>query len=286
MSGKRRQLLLTGGRAGHSVLATARSPAKADATLASVRAQCPDASIEVDTVELTSWSSIRAFAQRTVERVGAGGRQIDVLHHNAGILLASERRSMTSDGVEATLAVNAVAPLLLTRMFKDALARPARVTVAASGLHRPGQRGDEVDFRFDDPHLETRYTRDRAYKNSKLALQWVVSALDRRLAPEGIRVDAICPGFVPETAAQHFSGARRLFLGRVLKHAPFATTLETSARNMAAHLTDPKHDGDGGRFFNQWEVAEASADARDPDQAERFYAMACEWAGLTVDPAP
>ena len=70
-----------------------------------------------------------------------------------------------------------------------------------SRLHLPGSRGGPVDFDFDDPQLERGYHPDRAYKNSKLAALWFTYELQRRLGQPPITANAVCPGFVPATAA-------------------------------------------------------------------------------------
>ena len=80
------------------------------------------------------------------------------------------------------------------------------------------------DFAFDDPNLEHGYSPDRAYKNSKLAAIWVSNELNRRL-PATVTADAICPGFVPTTAAAYTSGWQRFLLRRILPRLSFTTTI-------------------------------------------------------------
>ena len=124
------------------------------------------------------------------------------------VMQTSPTRRLSGDGFEETLAVNVLAPFLLTGLLLPALERApsARVVTVSSRLRLPGSRGEPVDFDFEDPQLEHGYDPDRAYKNSKLAALWFTYELQRRLAPRPITSNAVCPGFVPATAAASTRG--------------------------------------------------------------------------------
>lgn len=262
--------------AGHRVVATARTRDEADATAHTLRAAVRGAEVEGRAVELASQASIRALAAG----IHDDGLKLDVLVHNAGILLPPPRQQRNPDGVETVLFVNAVAPWLLTRLLVGAIRRPGRVIALGSSLHRPGMRGPAVDFRFDDPHMDAHYHPQRAYKNSKLALLWVMRQLDHRLRDDEIRSDVISPGFVPTTAAKGFTGIRRLLLGTVLPLMPLATSLEDSSSNLARLIGGDALDGGGGRYFHRWTAVPPSDDALDDDQARRFWELAERWVPL------
>lgn len=82
--------------------------------------------------------------------------------------------------------VNVLSPLALTHALWSRLAAQAKEIFAASELHRPGSRGAELDFQIEDPDLQNGYQHERAYRNSKLTLLWVMKELDRR-APRSKR---------------------------------------------------------------------------------------------------
>ena len=274
-------------RQGHRLLLTARTAAKAQAAVAAVAAVAAESGApppEGLVVEMTSFASIRRLGAELRARAEADATlRLDLLHHNAGMLLPPEQRTLSEDGVELTLQVNTLAPLLLSHELTPLMASPARITATGSTLHLPGSRGAPVDFRFDDPMLNARYVGERAYKNSKLALLWIMTELDRRAAARGLRCDVISPGFVPTTAAENVRGLSRFFLRHVLSHMPFATSVDDSASNMARLLGTDALDPGGGRYFVRWVEASASPDARDPEKARRFWTMACEWTGLSED---
>ena len=236
---------------GDQVIFTSRDPDRGTASLQQLKAEHPTAKIRMEVCDLASPTSIRSCALRLLVE----GRPIDGLINNAGVLRPAAQRETTPDGIEVALATNALGPLLLTTALEPALvaAPAARVLILTSRLHLPGSRGDAVDFDFDDPNLEHGYSPDRAYKNSKLAAIWVAKELDRRL-PDSVTCDAICPGFVPSTAAQYTSGWQRFLLRRVLPHFRFTTSVEQAAEDVVWALDAPELAGAGGRYFSDRHV--------------------------------
>ena len=90
-----------------------------------------------------------------------------------------------------------------------AAAPSARVLTLTSRLHQPGSRGDPVDFAFDDPNFKHGYSPDRAYKNSETRRDLGEQRTQPPIAGT-VTADAICPGFVPTTAAACTSGLATL----------------------------------------------------------------------------
>jgi NAD(P)-dependent dehydrogenase (short-subunit alcohol dehydrogenase family) len=227
----------------------------------------------MDVCDLASPASIRACTQRLLD----AGRPIDRLINNAGVLRPLEHRETTPEGIEVALATSVLGPLLLTTAIERVLAAApaARVLVVTSRLHQPGSRGHPVSFDFDDPSLEHGYSPDRAYKNSKLAAIWVAKELDWRL-PESVTCDAVCPGFVPSTAAQCATGSQRFLLRHVLPRLRLTTSVEEAAANIVWALDTLELAGAGGRYLVDRQVAERSPDASDETKAVRFWTLAAE----------
>ena len=156
---------------GHELILHARSPARAaDLSL--------DARVVVG--DLAKADEVRSIAAQ----VGALGR-MDVVIHNAGIYEAPSR-APTPEGHARTLAVNVLAPYLLTAWIP----RPERLIYLSSGLHRSGSSSlDDIDWR------ERRWSAGRAYNDSKLLLTALTLAIARRW-PE-THSHAVDPGWVP-----------------------------------------------------------------------------------------
>ena len=270
--------------AGHEVVLVARTQAAASSAASQIRAAAPNAIVKPAAVDLSSVGAIRDFAEARLEI----GQPIDVLVHIAGVMQTSKTRRLTVDGYEETLAVNALAPFLLTGLLMPLLERSAsaRVVTVSSRLHLPGSRGAPVDFDVADPHLEHGYHPDRAYKNSKLAVLWFTYELQRRLPPRAITANAVCPGFVPATAAASTHGLMRPVMKHLMPHMPFATSVEAASDSFMFMATDASLGGVGGRFYGEMRPIESSADSHDLARARRFWELAGRLTGLDGLPAP
>jgi retinol dehydrogenase 12 len=153
------------------------------------------------------------------------------------------------------------------------MAPTSRVLILTSRLHQPGSRGMPVGFDFDDPNLEHGYDQDRAYKNSKLAAIWAARELNRRLPPS-VTCNAICPGFVPGSAASYASGWQRPLLRYVLPRFSFTRTVDEAAADVIWALDADELSGVGGQYLIDRSIASSSAEAADPALARRFWHLA------------
>ena len=136
--------------------------------------------------DLSSLTSIRSAATEISER----WPRIQLLVNNAGV--QHVRRKLSADGIEATLAINHLAPFLLTHLLLPALRAgvPARVVTVSSSLARWGR----IDL--DDLQSARRYNGTRAYLQSKLANVMFTWSLANRLAGTGVTALCVYPGLV------------------------------------------------------------------------------------------
>lgn len=171
---------------GATVCLISRSPTDGATAAEEIRRQTGNPNVKVYQADLASQTQIRTVATTLCTDHPA----IDVLINNAG--LARRRRYVTSDGIEMVLAVNHLAPFLLTHLLLDALkaAAPSRVINVASEAHQ-GTR-----LEFDDLQNENGYFGLRTYAQSKLANVYFTYELDRRLKGTGVVVNCMHPGFV------------------------------------------------------------------------------------------
>lgn len=258
---------------GHRVMATARSESALAAMRDNIMRAAPQAELNTAALDMASFRSIRGFAESAVAQAAS----FHVILHNAGVIFAAPQRQLTEDGIEETLAVHAVGPLLLSQLLLPRLARPSRLLFTGSELHRPGRRmGPEVDFRFGDENMTAHYHPGRAYKNSKLAQIWVAREWQHRYGADGIGADVICPGFVPVTAGERSTGFQRFVLKRIMPLMPFATSLEHGAQILVQWCERPL-DGPG-HYFSGKAITEPSGDARNAALAAQFH----QWAERAI----
>ncbi|HEY4220761.1 MAG TPA: SDR family NAD(P)-dependent oxidoreductase, partial [Myxococcota bacterium] len=207
---------------GYHVVIAARSSKNGDEAVAKIKAADASASVEAMALDVSSLASVRAFVAAFLAR----GLRLDVLVNNAGIMTAAdEPMHKTVDGLEATFATNHVGSALLSLLLLEKLraSTPARIVNIASRAHMgfPGM-GGPAQFDFDNVDGAKGFAGVEAYKNSKLAMLWFNYELARRLPDKSVTVNAVCPGFVPETAGEHAKGFQRFLFKHVLTHVPGA----------------------------------------------------------------
>jgi NAD(P)-dependent dehydrogenase (short-subunit alcohol dehydrogenase family) len=171
---------------GARVALVCRDAARGEAARLDIAGACPGAALDLFVADLS--------ARSEVVRLGAEMRarlpRLDVLVNNAGAVKA--RREETVDGIEWTLAVNHLAPFLLTSLLTPLLeaSTGARVVNISSDTHRG------VTLDLEDLESRNGYDAFLAYRRTKLANVLFTFALARRLAGDGIGVFAVAPGMV------------------------------------------------------------------------------------------
>ncbi|MEP7243640.1 MAG: SDR family NAD(P)-dependent oxidoreductase [Gammaproteobacteria bacterium] len=160
---------------GHEVVLHARSSARASAL-----ADLAPRSAGVVTGDLSSAVETRAIADQ-VNKIG----RMDAVIHNAGIYL-ERNRGTTPEGHAKTLAVNTLAPYMLTALIE----RPGRLIYLSSGMHRGGSGSlRDIDW------AERRWEPSLAYSESKLYVAALALAVARHW-PD-VQSNAVDPGWVP-----------------------------------------------------------------------------------------
>lgn len=173
-------------RRGHHVVAVTRSDARAAGVVAEARAAAGRGGrITSVPADLADLGAVRAAAGR----IAALG-PVHAVVNNAAILAVARRRpSRTADGIEEVLAVNHVAPVVLTTALLPALVSNGRVIGAGSqGLAVvPWLRLD-----VDDLDSARRWSPVRAYYRSKLAqLAFVAELGARGVAAAAVRIPSV-----------------------------------------------------------------------------------------------
>ena len=143
--------------------------------------------IQVRQVDLSIMSSVMAVADGLL----ADGKPIALLMNNAGTMCTHFQQ--TPDGLEYTVAVNYVAPYLLSRKLLPLMQAGSRVVCMVSCTYAIGH------LDFPDFFLRGRrgdFWRIPIYSNTKLALTLFTIDLASRVKHKGIVVNAADPGIV------------------------------------------------------------------------------------------
>jgi retinol dehydrogenase 12 len=226
----------------------ARNPRKAAATVARIEAATPGAPVDVFIGDLALMSNVHALAAEMLERY----ERIDVLVNNAGIQLQEQRA--TSEGLPEMVAVNYLAPWLLTRLLRDRLvaSAPARVVVTASEAHRIGWTIDPNTI-FTDTAPFGRGGVLQAYGKSKLLDVLFTLELAEQLEGTGVTVNCCCPGLVATGLAGTDNAADRV--ATALSRTPLVRRPEQGARVLVRLATDPAFATRTGQFISSTPLA-------------------------------
>jgi NAD(P)-dependent dehydrogenase (short-subunit alcohol dehydrogenase family) len=161
--------------AGHEVLLHARTRERATA----LEGLAPQAA-GIVIGDLSSASETRDLAGQVNEH----GRMEAVIH-NAGVYL-SPQRITTQDGHSRTLAVNVLAPYILTALIE----RPHRLIYISSGMHL-GATADLKDIDW----TKRAWNAGAAYSESKLHVSALSAAVARHWP--AVLSNSVDPGWVP-----------------------------------------------------------------------------------------
>jgi NAD(P)-dependent dehydrogenase (short-subunit alcohol dehydrogenase family) len=252
---------------GATVALVGRDAGRTQQAIESVRAATSGAHVESYVADLSSQEQVRGLAQEFRSRHD----RLDVLINDAGALFPT--RIVSVDGIEMTLALNHLAPFLLTNLLLDTLkaSAPSRVVTVASGAHL-GAR-----INFDDIQLTRGYRPLRAYGQSKLMNVLFTNELARRLAGSGVSANALHPGFV---ASNFGKSGSALWAAALTVTRPFMISAEQGARTVIYLATSPDVEDATGGYYANSKLARSSDIARDEATARRLWEVSERLTGL------
>jgi len=225
-------------RRGARVAVHGRSREKCERTVAEIKTESGSDRVEAFVADLNSQEQVRALAATLLERYP----KIHVLLNNAGLLNASF--SETVDGIETTLAVNHLAPFLLTNLLLDRLkeSQPARIVNVSSEAHRFGKLDlGDLEFR------RRNYRGLRVYGVSKLLNVLFTQELARRLEGAGVTANALHPGVVSTGLGNNNPPSlvsRAMRLSKFLMRTP-----EKGAETSIFLSSSPDVEGETGKYW-------------------------------------
>lgn len=206
-----------------------RSVERGEKAAQSLRKAHPKAKIEVWALDMLSYKSIEAFAQRCQKL-----DRLDVGVLNAGITSANFVIN-ESTGHEEMFQVNYLSTALLSILLLPALSKktesantPGRLTIVSSGTalvaQFPNHRAEPLIRSFDDgTSWDLNAATDR-YSTSKTLLLMFVSKISELVDPNKVVIQAVDPGFVQGTGLhRHLGGGLR---------AMFAVMKSLTARSL------------------------------------------------------
>lgn len=241
-----RAIALRFAREGSSILLAARTQKEIDAVAAEIKEQRGEAAaIAADVSRESDCQAIVSEARKQF-------RRIDILVNNAGILGPVKTiEEMSPTEWDEVIAVNLRGPFLLSRLV----------------LPQMYERGSGAIINISSVAAKAAFQWNSPYAASKAGLVGFTRTLAAEAARKGVRVNAICPGPVPETEMSQALGkalADRLhadpdelfksFLERILQGKPqtaadIADAALFLASSQSAAITGQTLNVDGGMSF-------------------------------------
>jgi NAD(P)-dependent dehydrogenase (short-subunit alcohol dehydrogenase family) len=185
----------------------------------------------------------KADCDAAVAEVLAAFGQVDILVNNAGITQPLKIMEITHENYDAVLDVNLLGTLNMSQaVIPHMRSRRSGSLVNMSSVS--AQRGGGI---FGGPH----------YSAAKAGILGLTKAMARELAADGIRSNAICPGFIatditagkltPEMKVQILAG---IPMGRVGEASDVAGCALFLASDLAAYVTGSEVDVNGGSLIH------------------------------------
>ncbi|KAL4794275.1 hypothetical protein BDV19DRAFT_390335 [Aspergillus venezuelensis] len=268
------------------LIITARNEAKGAEAVKSLRVRFPSATIEVWSLDMLDYESIRAFVEKCKEL-----NRIDIVILNAGIV-AGKFKINEKTKHEECFSVNylstALLSILLLPVFKakrPSDKEPARLTLIGSGLALAAtfaeRNAANILSAFDDPAF---FKSTERYNTTKLLLLVFVSKLSTFVDSADVIVNICDPGFVDTPGLdrdllgfeQVMIGAFRGVVARSLRDGAWAYINAVVAKGARSH----------GGWVANWDVYPFPKIMYTPDgktDGEKLWEETLdefEWAGV------
>lgn len=239
-----------------------RDRTRGESALADIRALTGHEDLHLFVADLADQSSIRELAAQILARFD----RLHLLINNAAT--AYPARRLSPDGIECALAVNHLAPFLLTHLLLEQLksSAPARIVNIGTRI--------DTAMDFTDLNWERRpYRMMQAYGQSKLGNLHFTFELARRLQGSGVTVNAVFPGIFNSNLGGT-DGAQGFFwkLIKILLGWALPTPCQ-AARRVLYIATAPELDGVSGKYFGARRTLRAPAQARDTEANQRLWGI-------------
>ncbi|QJD98371.1 SDR family oxidoreductase [Mucilaginibacter robiniae] len=248
----------------HTVVIHGRDDGKAKEAVNEIKSASGNPNIDYVTGDLYMMSDIKTIAQKLKAKYD----HLDVLINNAGGIM-DKKREVTQDGFEKTLALNVLAPFLLTRLLIGHLKKSeqGRIVSVSSDAHSLGAKPD-----FDDIEMTRRYDPMTAYGNAKLYVIWLSQLLAAELAKcqSNVTTNTLHPGAVKTSFG---SGSNLGWFYNIFSKLarPFLKTPEQGAKTAIYLASAPEVSGVTGMYYVNKKVSKTSAKYYSPVNMTRVW---------------
>lgn len=226
--------------------------------------------IEVVQADLSSMESVLDAVDKIKDKTPS----VELLMNNAGTMCTHYVR--TEDGFEHTVAVNYLAPYLLTRRLLPIMHEGSRIVNMISCTYAIGKIGPH----FFTKGREGSFFRIPVYSNTKLALWLFTREMSERVKGRGITVNAADPGIVSTNIIrmdEWFDPLTDIFF------RPFIRTPRQGAETAIRLLLDEQFGNLTGRMFASSKEKKVSEKYMHHPQTKELWKMTEQNLGRFLD---
>lgn len=226
--------------------------------------------IEVVQADLSSMESV----VDAVDKIKDKTPSVELLMNNAGTMCT--HYVSTEDGFEHTVAVNYLAPYLLTRRLLPIMHEGSRIVNMISCTYAIGKIGPH----FFTKGRERSFFRIPVYSNTKLALWLFTREMSERVKGRGITVNAADPGIVSTNIIrmdEWFDPLTDIFF------RPFIRTPRQGAETAIRLLLDEQFGNLTGRMFASSKEKKVSEKYMHHPQTKELWKMTEQNLGRFLD---
>jgi len=213
----------------------------------------PETNVQFVKCDLKSLKSVNAACDKVLEQF----QQLDILIQNAGIM--SFKFAETEDGIEETLQVNLLAPMLITKKLKHLVPNDgtAKILYTVSALHQGSIQFDDIEFR-------NKFSSFRSYRNSKLGLILMTRLQASREEFKNISVVSIHPGMIKTELGRKAGWFARLIFKLL------GSSVEKGAETHIHLLNADSADIVTGEYYAGSKVKKITSESYDMEMAKRL----------------
>ena len=272
--------------AGAEVVIAVRKPDLAETAVAEINAVAKGAQASWSMLDLSSFKSIRAFAERW------GDRPLNLLINNAGVMACP--LAYTEDGLEMQVGTNHFGHFLLSVLLAPNLVAGAKTSGQTSRLVSLSSIGHRrAPMNFEDPHFRGHpYDKWESYGQAKTANALFAVGFNTRFKAQGVFANAVMPGGIMTPLQRHLPIEEQRAMGWIDENGKVRDGFKTPAQGASTSVwaaVGDELEGVGGLYLEDLHQAApwtkesgwsgVMPHALDPEAAERLWALSVETTG-------
>jgi NAD(P)-dependent dehydrogenase (short-subunit alcohol dehydrogenase family) len=249
---------------GARVIGIGRDASRCRSAEAEIQIACPGAGVTFLLADLASQQQVRSLAEDIRRELNRENNPcLDILVNNAGTY--SQNKILTPDGIEKTMAVNHLAPFLLTNCLLPELKRSpsGRVITISSDSHYNMTLDPATVFNPDF------YAGILAYGKSKLANVLFTSEFNRRNKGTTVHAYAVDPGLVRTEIAFKDQPAFSCFIWKIRRSA--GVEPDVPARTVLYLASEPSVQDSRENYWYSQKPKKCSREAQNVNLAVKLW---------------